>query len=73
MAALAKGLPILFIPEQMLIAPVWDDVVNHRCRRNDALSHAFRAQRIALQKQRAPLAPRRIISAGNRAAAYSIR
>lgn len=35
MAALAKGLPVLFVPEQLRIAAVWFDVVDDR-RRNKA-------------------------------------
>ena len=42
-AAFAKRLPVAFIPEQLLVAPVRDDVVNHGGGRERAMLHALRA------------------------------
>ena len=50
MAALAQRLPVVLIPEQLLIAPVRNHMVDHRCGRQHALLHAGVAQRIARQK-----------------------
>ena len=48
MASLAEGLPVRLIPEQPLIAPVRDDVIDHRCGHNLALRLAEGAQRMRI-------------------------
>ncbi len=50
MAALAKRLPVLFIPKELHVAPVRDDVIHNRGRSELALPQAFRAQRMLAQK-----------------------
>ena len=47
MAVLAQRLPIAFIPEQLLIPSMRDDVIHNRCRCNDACLQALSAQRIS--------------------------
>lgn len=72
MAALAKGLPIVFIPEQPLIPAMRDDMVNHRRRRDLPVLHALIAQRIALQKAGAGFSPAAIIATGFSTAAPAV-
>ena len=72
MAALAQRLPVVLIPEQLLIAPVRNHMVDHRCRCEPAVLHAFIAQRVALQESRAGLAPAAVVATGFRAAAHSV-
>ena len=47
MAVLAKGLPVLFIPEKHMIAAMGNDMVNHCCRSKPALPLAFTAERVS--------------------------
>lgn len=49
MASLAKRLPVVLIPEQLLIAPMRDDVVDHGRRGNLPAPQTFRAQRMPAQ------------------------
>ena len=62
MAAFAKRLPILFVPEQFFVAPVRNDMVNNRGRRQLAIFSAFRAERILFKKQRPGRAPFAVIT-----------
>lgn len=62
MTAFAKRLPVAFIPEQILVAPVRDDVVNHGGGREFALLHTLRTQRMAAKKPCAGCAPLAAIS-----------
>ena len=62
MTAFAKRLPVAFIPEQILVAPVRDDVVNHGGGREVAMLHAFSTQRMAAEKPCAGCAPLAAIS-----------
>ena len=57
MASLAKRLPVPFIPEQLLIAPMWNDVIDHGRRGKDAALQAFRAQRMSAQEAVTGYAP----------------
>ena len=50
MTRLAKRLPIPLIPEQPLIAPMRDDVVDHRRRDDLPALQTFRAQRMPAQE-----------------------
>jgi len=72
MAVLAKGLPVCFIPKQLLVTTVWDDVIYHRGGRELSLSHTFRTQRMLLEERFSRFAPAGIISASFRAAAHAI-
>ena len=72
MAALAQRLPVVLIPEQLLIAPVRNHMVDHRCRCEPAVLHAFIAQRVALQESRTGLAPAAVIVAGFCVAVHSV-
>lgn len=72
MAALAKGLPVVFIPEQPLVAAVRDDVVNH-CRKGKfTFLPALHAERMFLQKGFSRSAPLGVISSRIRTAAHAI-
>ena len=51
MAALAKGLPVLFIPEQRPVAAMRDDVINHGRRSQHTVPAAFRAERVLAEEQ----------------------
>ena len=46
MASLAERLPVRLIPEQPLVAPVWDDVIHHCCGHDLALRLAECTQRM---------------------------
>lgn len=72
MAALAQRLPVDLIPEQLLIAPVRNHMVDHRCRCEPAVLYALIAQRVALQESRAGLAPSAVVATGFRTAAHSV-
>ena len=72
MAALAQRLPVVFIPEQLLVAPVRNHMVDHRCRCKPAMLYALIAQRVALQESRAGLAPAAVVATGFRTAAHSV-
>jgi hypothetical protein len=43
MTLLAQRLPVLRIPELLLVAPMRIDVINHRCRRHPAETFAHHA------------------------------
>ena len=62
MAAFAKRLPVAFIPKQLHVAPVRDDMVNHGSGREFALLHTCRTQRMAAEKTCAGGAPLAAIS-----------
>ena len=72
MAALAKGLPVFFVPEQFFIAPVRHDVIHNRGRRQSTCFSAFRAQRMLLQEECTGFAPVGIVSPYISAAAKGI-
>ena len=73
MAALAKGLPVCFVPEQPGIAPMRGDVIHDGCGRQHAPLHAGVAQRIARQKLFAGFPPVRAIAALRGAAPHPVR
>ena len=73
MAGSTQRLPVAFIPEQLLIAPMRNDMVNHRCRGDLPVLHALIAQRIALQEAGAGFAPAAVIATGFSAAAPAVR
>ena len=47
MAALAQGLPISLIPEQLWVAPVGNDMVNHGCGFQFTFGEALDTERIS--------------------------
>lgn len=49
MAVLAQGLPVTLIPEEILVSPVREDMVNNCGRRELAFSLALDAQGIPFQ------------------------
>lgn len=57
MAALAKGLPVLFIPEELGITTVWFDVVDDRRRNEASLCLAADAPGMAFQEELPGLLP----------------
>ena len=61
MAVLAKGLPIVFIPEKHPIAPVRNDVVDHGGRGQHAVSTTVRAKRVLSEVQRSGLTPSGVV------------
>ena len=71
-AALAERLPVVFIPEQLLIAAVRDDVVNHSRRSKPAFEHTLRAKRMFLQKGFSRSAPLSVVSSRIRTAAHAV-
>ena len=72
MAVLTKGLPVCFIPKQLLVASVWYDMIYYRGGREFSLSHTFRTQRMLLEERLSRFAPASIIAASFRAAAHPI-
>ena len=63
MAVLAKRLPVFFIPEQLLVPSVRDDVIHNRRWGEDARLQALRTQRISPQVSVAGSTPFTVISA----------
>ena len=57
MAALAKGLPVLFIPEELGIAAVWFDVVDDRCRNETSFGFAADTPGMTFQEELPGLLP----------------
>ena len=72
MAAFAKRLPILFIPEKRLIAAMGNDMVDHGCGRQHTAFQTFDAQRTPKQKRLPRFSPVRVITTGSRAAANGV-
>ena len=72
MAAPAKGLPVLFIPEQRRVAAMRDDMIDHSRRGQHAVPAAFRAKRVLTQEQRSGLAPAGVVPASVRPAAQRV-
>ena len=72
MAVLAKGLPIMFIPEQLAIAAMRNDMVNYRRRSQSSILPALRAQRMLLQEGRSCFPPSGVVPPCIRAAAHTV-
>ena len=47
MAVLAQRLPVVLVPEQLIIPPVRDDVINHRSSHQMALTLVKCAERVS--------------------------
>ena len=63
MTRFTEWLPIAPIPEQLLVATVWDNVIHNRCFGVASLLSAFRTQRVALKERFACLLPAAAIAA----------
>ena len=72
MAVLAKGLPVVFIPEQLPIAAMGNDMIDHRGGGKLSYLPALRAQRMLLQEGFSGFAPLGVIPSGIRAAAHMV-
>lgn len=72
MAGIADGLPVVFVPEQVLVALVWNDVVDDGCRSYQTLLLAKPAKRVLFQKGQPRLAPSMAIATLSRSPALSI-
>ena len=72
MAVLAKGLPILFIPETLAVAAMGNNMIDHGRRRQRTVLQAFGAQRTPGQKRLPRLSPACVIAPGGSTAANSV-
>jgi hypothetical protein len=72
MAVFAECLPIFLVPEQILVAPVGDDVIHHRRRGESAFLPALNAQRMSAQVFKPRFTPLSIIATIGSAAAQPI-
>lgn len=72
MAVLAKGLPILFIPEKLTVAAVRNNMVDHSRRHQHTVFQAFSAQWMPGEKRLPRFSPVRVISSGCCAAAQAV-
>lgn len=63
MTRFTERLPIALIPEQFLVATVWDNVIHNRCFGVASLLSAFRTQRVALKERFACLLPSSAVAA----------
>jgi len=59
----AQALPVALIPEQFLVAAVWNNVIHNRCCGVASLLSTFRTQRVALKERFACLLPSAAIAA----------
>lgn len=59
----AQALPVALIPEQFLVAAVWNNVIHNRCFGVASLLSTFRTQRVALKERFACLLPSAAIAA----------
>ena len=69
----AQSLPVVLIPEQILIAAVGDDVVHHHSGGKLSASQALLAQRISLKEQPSRLPPFCVITAGGSISSQRLR
>ena len=72
MAVLAKGLPILFIPEKLAVAAMGNNMIDHGRRRQRTAFQAFGAQWTPGQKRLPRFSPVCVIAPGGSTAANSI-
>ena len=72
MAALAQGLPVFFIPEQLLVPSMRDDVIHNRRRFYNANLQALSTQRITSQVPVAGNTPFTIIATLCSTSAHSV-
>jgi len=62
MAVLAKGLPILFVPEKNGISPVRNNVIDNGCRRQPSIRTAFCTERILFKEKRPGRTPLAVVA-----------
>lgn len=48
-ALFAESLPVVLVPEQLLITTVRNDVIHHRCPDKPAVLHALHTQRMGFE------------------------
>ena len=72
MAVLAKGLPVLFIPEKLAVAAMGNDMVDHGRGCQHTVFQAFNAQRMPEQKCLPRLSPVCVIAPDGRTAANGV-
>lgn len=72
MAVLAKGLPILFIPEKLAVAAMGNNMIDHGRRSQHTGFQTFGAQRMPGQERLPRLSPVCVITPGSRAAANGV-
>ena len=72
MAVLAKGLPILFIPEKLAVAAMGNNMIDHGRRSRHTGFQTFGAQRMPGQKRLPRFSPVCVITTGSRSAAQTI-
>ena len=72
MAVLAKGLPILFIPEKLAVAAMGNDMVNYGRGSQHTVFQAFGAQGMPGKKRFSRFSPVCVIPSGSRTAAQTI-
>ena len=72
MAVLAKGLPVMFIPEKFAVAAMGNNMIDHGRRRQRTIFQAFGAQRTPGQKRLPRFSPVCVITTGSRAAANGV-
>ena len=73
MAVLAKGLPILFIPEKLAVAAMGNNMIDHGRRSQHTGFQTFGAQWMPGQKRLPRLSPVCVIAPGGSTAAQTIR
>lgn len=73
MVLLAEALPVLLIPEQSLIAPMWDYVIHYGRGSDRFLREALHAQGMALEIQLPGCAPAGIITSRSGVSAQRVR
>lgn len=73
MAAPAKRLPVVFVPEQRLIASVRDHKIHHGRGRELSLPHTLGAQRVPAQESLSRRAPAAVVAALGGIASQAIR
>ena len=72
MAVLAKGLPILFIPEKLAVAAMGNNMIDHGRRSRHTGFQTFGAQWMPGQKRLPRLSPVCVIAPGGSTAAQTI-
>ena len=65
MVRLTKRLPVILIPEQFLITPVRNDMIDYCCRSKFVFPETFHTQRVQTEEQFSGLAPSGIITSGS--------
>ena len=64
MTRLTEGLPVGWIPEEVLVTSVGSDVVNHRCLGQSSFPLAVNTERMELEVTKPCLVPSSIVTFG---------